>query len=202
MKLLHLSRRANKESILTNGILPSYIKLDAHYECFKNFGLEDRKCVYTWNPDVGQSTEKYVRDMIYCKLFIHPRNEICDREDVRNQKLWDEGKIMDWDDDKHWTDFSKLGKKLFGSDDVYDLYEIDIEETHPLLLDGWFTHGQEKSDWKRGSCHLLDDYYAHDDKTLYISKDIITPDKLKIVESVNARVYANNTLGITHKKIL
>ena len=64
MKLLHLSTKENSDSILKNGLIPSNITLEHHYEAFKRHGMEESKCVYTWDPNKGQSTDKYIRDMM------------------------------------------------------------------------------------------------------------------------------------------
>lgn len=202
MKLLHLSRKANRESIAKNGLLPSYIKLEHHFNAFKNHGLKDRKCVYTWNPSEGESTDKYIRDMIYCKLFIHPRNDMqMHREEVM-RKLFDLGEVEEWEDNKNWVDFSKIGTKLFGESDTYDLYEIDVTEDDSILLDTSFQHAQTSDNDKFASCHMMKEKYEHNDKVLFISKEIISPDKLKIVTSVKTRLYKNDTFGMSYSKNL
>ena len=76
MKLLHLSSIENRDSILKNGLLPSKISLESHLWTFQGSGLVGDKCVYTWDSEKGQSTDKYIRDMIYCKLFIHYQNHL------------------------------------------------------------------------------------------------------------------------------
>lgn len=200
MKLIHFSSRRNRDSILKNGILPSYIKLEPHYKCFKEFGLTDRKCVYMWNPDEGQGMEKYVKDMIYCKLFIHPRNDMADERVSVITKLYNENKLDDWYDDKNWIDFSKLGTKLFGEEDIYDLYEIDFDDNNPLLLDTSLIHSQENSNNIFNSCHLMKDKYEHNDKTIHIGNGIIQPEKIKIIENVRSIIYKNNTIGIRFSK--
>lgn len=200
MKLLHLSRKENRESIFKNGLIPSKISLEHHYESFKEYGLKESKCIYTWDPSMGQSTDKYIRDMIYCKLFIHPRNAMVQhREDVMN-KLWDLDKVNDWEDNKNWVDFTKHGTKLFGKSGSYDLYEIDIDEDDPLLLSSSFVHAQNNDDDKYSSCHMLNEKYAHDDKIMHIIKDIIPVSKLKIVSTVKTRLYKNDTIGMSYSK--
>jgi hypothetical protein len=202
MKLLHLSSIKNRDSILKNGMLPSKISLDDHYELFKDYGLKESKCVYTWDPNKGQSTDKYIRDMIYCKLFIHPRNDLSQKNEDRMNKLWELGKVDCWDDHINWVDFSKLGSKLYGESGVFDIFEVDIDETNSLLLQNPYDwkHGQMRDDSKFSSCHLMNDKYAHDDKVLKISVGTIPPDMFKLVTSVKSRLYKNNRIGVTYSK--
>jgi hypothetical protein len=202
MKLLHISSIKNRDSIIKNGLLPSKISLENHYELFKDYGLKESKCVYTWDPNKGQSTDKYVKDMIYCKHFIHPRNDLAQNNEDTMNKLWELNKVECWDDEKNWLDFSKFGRELYGESDVYDLYEIDIDEKNPLLLQNpidW-VHGQMRDDSKFSSCHLMNDKYAHDDKVLKISGGTIPPEMLKLVTSVKSRLYKNNRIGVTYSK--
>jgi len=189
MKLLHLSSRENRDSILKNGLLPSKITLPNHYQSFRQYGLKTDKCVYTWDSDSGQSTDKYVKDMIYCKLFIHPRN-----------KMYDEyyEKMSENLNEEDGLDFTKFGTKLYGKSDIYDLYEIDIEETNSLLLKNTWVHAQMRDDTKFGTCFMMKEEYEHNDKILYISGDTIPPDMLKIVTSVKSRLYKNDTIWLSY----
>jgi len=204
MRLLHLSSKGNRDSILKNGLLPSKISLDQHKLIFQDNGLIGDKCVYTWDADKGQSTDKYIRDMIYCKLFIHPRNKMSRERDKLNRDLYLEGKIGDneWDDNDIWIDFEKLGTKLYGESSIYDLFEIDIDEEDPLLLQTDWHHGQMKCDDKTSTTFMMNDDYAHDDKVLHIGNSIIPPEKLKLVTSIKSRIYRNDTIGLTYSKNL
>jgi hypothetical protein len=46
----------------------------------------------------------------------------------------------------------------------------------------------------------MDDYYAHDDKEIYISGSSINFNNINIVEEVQVRKYRNNKLGFTFRK--
>jgi len=202
MKLLHLSSIVNRDSILEHGLLPSKISLETHKDVFHSNGLIGDKCVYTWDSDCGQSTDKYVRDMIYCKLFIHPRNKICDENEILNKSLYQEGKISHWEDSDNWFDFETIGTKLYGSSDIYDLYEIDIDEKDDLLLQNKWVHGQAsyEEDGCNSTTYMMNNKYGHDDKILYIANDIIIPVKLKLVTSVKTRLYKNDTFDLSYSK--
>lgn len=197
MKLLHLSAIENRESILKNGLLPSKISLEPHLEGFKNNGLVGDKCVYTWDSEQGQSTDKYIRDMIYCKLFIHPRNAWGEEyynnyEKINGISMYDVKEL----------DYRQFGTKLYGKTDTYDLFEIDIDPSNPLLLQTSFIHAQIREDSPYNSCVLLNEKYAHEDKVLRISGGTIPPDMLKLVTSVKTRLYKNDTIGIGYSKNL
>jgi hypothetical protein len=197
MKLLHLSHRENRDNILSNGIIPSYIKLDAHFEAFSYGGLKSRECVYMWDSEKGQSTDKYIRDMIYCKLFIHPRNDLGDAHYKNLESLG----IMDYQcTDEQKLDYRSFGTKLFGDGGVFDLYEITIDENNEILLPREYVHGQTKDESPYASCYLLNEKYAHEDKILRISGSTITPDMFKIVDSIKARTYKDDTIGISYSK--
>jgi hypothetical protein len=202
MKLLHLSSIANRDSILKHGLLPSHISLDAHRDVFQANGLIGDKCVYTWDSERGQSTDKYIRDMIYCKLFIHPRNDLVTKREEIMYKLDELGKIDCWDDKKNWIDFSKFGTKLYGTSGVYDIYEIDIDEKNPLLLQDHWIHEQMSEKSISSTVHLMNDKYAHNDKVLHISGDTIPPEMLRLVTSVKSRIYKDNRIGISYSKNL
>jgi len=187
MKLLHLSSIGNRGSILNNGLIPSIVKSESHLDVFKRSGLDGNKCVYTWDSDRGQSTDKYIRDMIYCKLFIHPRNDLFDKHYEKHEED---------------LDFKQFGTKLYGKTDVYDLFEISINPSNKLLLQNYWVHGQLREDNPHSTCHLLNDKYAHDDKVLYISGDTIPPNMFKLVTSVKTRLYKNDTIGVSYSKNL
>jgi len=188
MKLLHLSSIINRDSILKTGLLPSKVSLEEHLYTFQASGLVGDKCVYTWDSDRGQSTDKYIRDMIYCKLFIHPRNRMGFEADKYNA-------------DKGRLDYRKFGTKLYGNSDTYDLFEIEVDdENQDLFLKEWWMHSQTKDDSPYSSCHMLKEKYAHDDKVLRISGNTIPPDRLKIITSVKTRLYKNDTIGVSYSK--
>lgn len=200
MKLLHLSAIENRDSILKNGLLPSKIKLDIHRDVFQGSGLVGDKCVYTWDSEHGQSTDKYVRDMIYCKLFIHPRNDSGIEYYNNFEKIHGIRESDIKDEDR--LDYRQFGTKLYGKSNIYDLFEIDVEEDNPLFLKNWWIHGQTKDDSPYSSCFMLNEKYAHEDKVLRISGHTIPPNMLKMVTSVKTRIYKNDTIGIGYTKNL
>ena len=178
MEYLHLTSKKNIKSILTNGILPSYIKLEDHWDVFNSLGLKKRKCIYTWSGETFNNT-KFIKDMIYTKFFIHPRNNLYN--------------IVEHDDA---IDFRKFGNKIYGNDETFYLLKIHT-------LDDWlgeFTHSQEPNSNRFSTTSCMDDKYAHDDKILGISSELINPINFKIIEQINVRTYKNNTLGFSFSK--
>lgn len=198
MKLLHLSAIGNRDSILANGILPSKISLESHLWAFQDAGLNGDECVYTWDSEQGQSTDKYIRDMIYCKLFIHPRNNFGLEH---YEKLKEQG-IHSFNTNEQKLDYRQFGTQLYGDVSVFDLYEIEIEEDNEMLLRREFIHGQLRDESPYDSCHMLNEKYSHNDKVLRISGSTIPPDMLKLVTSIKTRKYKDDTIGISYSKFI
>lgn len=177
MDYLHLARKENIDSISTHGIVPSYVKLEHHWETFNRYGLENRKCVYVWNGETFNNT-KFIKDMIYTKFFIHPRNDVYD--------------VID-----HEVDFRNVGKKIFGTDEIFFLLRIHSFDDKF----GEWTHVQEPDGDRYGTTVNMSDKYAHDDKRISISDSIIKPNQFDIVEKINVRTYNENQLGFSFLKI-
>ena len=77
INLLHLSETKNRNSILTNGLLPTKVKNLDHLGYFTRHGIiSGDKAIYTWLD--SEKNEKFIRDMVYCKVWIHPRNDLID----------------------------------------------------------------------------------------------------------------------------
>ena len=199
MKLLHLTPKKHYNSIMKNGLLPSKVKLESHVEAFQDAGLEGDKCVYLWEPDKSCCTNKVIEDFIYCKHFIHPRNQMFDDRMKLNDELWDKGLIEDWDDFDKYIDFTKLGSKLYGDEEDFVLFEIDSKYID--LLDSEYYHTQGPDDGKTSTTNIMNPKYAHDDKVLQISKDKIDSKHLKLIAEVSTRIYKNDTIGTTYKKL-
>jgi hypothetical protein len=174
-EFLHLTHISNINSILKYGILPSHIDNNSHWRTFQKHGLKQRKCVYTWNGENYNNT-KYVKDMIYCKFFIHPRNKF-------------------YNYTNEYLNFYDYGNKIFGEDCSFLLLKIN----HNDWLGDW-THCQYSGDEKYNTTTIMNDKYAHEDKKIYVSKEKITT--FKIIEKINVRIYKNNTLGFSFSKII
>lgn len=179
MDYLHLTHKKNLNSILKYGLVPSYIKNNDHWDTFKKYSLKERKCVYTWDGETFNNT-KFIKDMIYTKFFIHPRNEMF----VEKEK---NGKYIN---------FKNFGNKIFGEDSFFYLIKIFNYEDYF----GDFQHTQSPSDDEYSTCTIMDDKYAHDDKRIHISSKKINSQDFDIVEKINVRVYKNNELGFTFRK--
>lgn len=144
MKLIHISETFNRKSIQKHGLLPSEVKLPHHLSFFKEEGLctEDGKALYTWQSCDKDS--KFIKDMVFCKAYIHPRNDMA-----------------------YSTDFSKLVDKFLGPHNhmTYDVYEIDVPDQETDLY-----HVQEPSGSIYNSCYDMPIEFAHNDKWLHIYK--------------------------------
>lgn len=181
MKLLHLTPKKHLNNIQKHGLIPQKVKLEHHLETFQKDGLKNDKCIYLWDPNENISTYKIIEDFIYCKNFIHPRNDIIS--------------LME----NNWTniDFSKLGKKLFGDDENYILMEIKQYNILPYT----YYHYQNSGGDKYESCLQMDTKYEHSDKPLKIATNNINWKYIKPIAEISSRIYKNNTIGITYKTI-
>jgi len=172
--LLHLTNIQNINSILKYGILPTYVDLDHHWETFKNHNLSKRKCIYTWDGETYKNS-KFIKDMIYCKLFIHPRNRFYSYTD-------------------NSLNFYDYGQKIIGKDSSFLLLKINSDN----WFGNWY-HIQEPGGENSCTTVIMDEKYSHDDKELYIFKEKII--EFEIIEKINVRVYKNNTLGFSFSKV-
>jgi hypothetical protein len=179
MDYLHLTHKKNLNSILKYGLLTSYVKNDDHWDIFKKYNLKKRKCIYMWDGETFNNT-KFIKDMIYTKFFIHPRNEI----------------FVEKEKDGKYIDFNNFGNKIFGEDSLFYLIKIFNFEDYF----GDFQHMQSPSDDKYSTCTIMDDKYAHDDKRVHISDRKINPQSFDIIEEINTRIYKNKELGFTFRK--
>ena len=193
MKLLHLSDRSNRNSILSHGILRSSVKNSTHLDAFNSSGLIGDQVVYTWSPDYGQSTTKYIKDMIYCKQFIHPRNDMFDKRHKTLIANYSLGVNINWEDDNNWIDFSKIGNTILGGDRFYDLYEIQIDDDDFFMQ---FIHTQHSDPNRFSTTFAMDDKYGHNDKSIFILDQDIQPANIKIVSEISSKIF-NNTIHIT-----
>ena len=190
MKLLHLTNKANLPSIIMNGLLPTHIELDHHWDVFQKY-LTQRSCIYLWDAETYNNA-KFVRDMIYTKMFIHPRNKALTMREIELEKQG-----LDIYDEELYPDFKKIGTGLVGDSSTYSLLEVDIDETR---VEGSWQHIQEPHDDKYGTTVVMDDQYAHNNKEIYISGNTISFNNIKIVEEVLVRKYKNSKLGFTFRK--
>ena len=177
MKLLHLTPTKHVESIMAFGIKPTWVKNQAHFDAFSRIeGRDINYASYFWNPDTTlSSVDKIIRDFIYCKYFIHPRNEIFDENE--------------------YIDFSKMGDDLIGNSERFTLLEINASEDIGLM-DTEFYHTQSSGDNKWSTTCMLNDRYAHDDKVLHIGLKTIKPEVIKIKQEFNPILFKDNTIGL------
>jgi hypothetical protein len=149
--------------------------MDHHWDEFHGDGLKERKCIYTWEGE-HYNNAKYIRDMIYTKMYIHPRNKM-------------------YDGIEHGLNFKKFGDHVYGTDETYYLLKISGIESP---FSPWL-HMQEPDDTENMSTTtIMNDKYAHRDKILHIFPNVILPENFEVVEKINVRVYQTNQLGFSH----
>jgi len=152
MKAIHISPIYNRESITTHGIIPTKVTNPAHLESFKELNLctKDGKAIYAWQDSIDN--EKFIKDMVFCKVWIHSRNDIYSEENS-------------WRND--YFDFRKVfNKNLCGYDSMtYDVYAIEIPD---IGFD--YFHVQIPSDDIFGTLWNMPEEYAHEHKRLIVFK--------------------------------
>jgi len=165
--------------------------MPVHWDQFKESGLTERKCIYLWDADT-YNNGKYLMDLVYTKMFIHPRNAIFEN---RHKEII-ENNPDDWDNDDLYIDFKKVGNKLTDSSGKYVVFEIDSDDIDSI---GYWNHLQEPGGTNAGTTCIMDDKYAHSDKKLHITGNSIAVSNLKIVEEFDVRIYKNEKLGFSFK---
>lgn len=158
---LHVSECYNHESILKNGICPKSITLWHHEQTFREDGLleenENKMAYYFVDSD---QNERFIKDTIYGKVFITPRNKLVNGE--MNQAF----------------DYSKYeGKNLYKHDcmifNIYLLKSINEAKKNYRPF-----HWQKPGEHIYNSLYRMDERYSHDDKILAFSKTPETNIKL------------------------
>jgi len=168
---IHISEIYNRKSIEKNGLLPSKIKLPQHLSFFKkkNLCTKDGNMIYTWGD--CNDNEKFIRDMIYIKVFGHARNDM-------------------YDDGPSYINFEKLGSiPIYKYDQM--IFDVHLIKTNEKVFFGGI-HYQSSSKNIYNTLHMMDDCYAHDNKKLYVSK---TPLKTKVIGKAYY-YYDNNKINI------
>jgi hypothetical protein len=143
MNLLHLSEIYNRRSIESNGLRPSKIRLEEHLKSFQEDKIiSGNEALYTWEDSLYN--EKFITDMIYCKVWIHPRDAFISDDPV---------------DLRYVTD-----KPLYKhSQMLFDVYKAEVPEK-----DCDYFHLQVPSEDVYNTTFRLDDKFAHDNKRLHI----------------------------------
>lgn len=161
----HLTELKNLRSILTAGLVGQRPKLDHHLERFQDGGLEGEKVVYSW----GQTwaTAKYACDMIYCKQWINPRNDLITKPGER-------------------YNFSKAPDFKF-KNKRYVLLKIDTKDDESSIF-GSYTHSQYPSDDPFDSLYQMESRFAHDAKPLVMFKEKVKPEYIIPIELYDSEV--------------
>ena len=157
MKVVHVSPTHNRESIMTRGLIPTEIKLKHHLESFRESDLctKDGKILYTWQDSIYY--EKFIKDTIFCKVWLHPRND-----------MFIEG-------DEDYVDYRTVFNKYLRD---YDTMTYDVYIAEAPDQDSYTLHEQTPSeDIYTTSWHMPEEY-THDDKRLVLFKVPVTDFKI------------------------
>lgn len=159
MEIIHVSPFINHESIILNGLQPSIISLEQHLKVFhKDKTIKGEKAVYGWFS--CDKNDKFIRDMVFCKVWINPRNRLADIDQS----------IEYYDDNGEYNFEPYIKKNLYHTDSmIFNVYKFDIEkERHTEYF-----HTQVDNENKGNTCFGLPDKYSHDDKKLYVVDEIV-----------------------------
>ena len=179
---IRISPTYNRKSILKLGLIPYSISLSHHLKSFLKNDLctKDGKCIYTWKHETIKNSTRFVKDMVYCIHYIHPRNKIVDRDEKYLHKITglnNECNLVLWETDSYYKFNQVENSSLTEQVMIYDIYSTSI----PKDLDEKNTdyHEQSKSDNLNYSTYGMHKEYAHTDKPLCIFKETIKD--LKII---------------------
>lgn len=165
MKVFHLTRYANLESIQKYGILPKIPQNLDHYELFKSYkwGNDNNEIIYLWRDD--GNLDKYIQDLIYAKYYIHPRIE-----------YWQKN------GENHCYEFSKkYTNALFGLEqDQFVLLKIENSFIYEI------EHWQENSEDELNTSYYIDFKYTHRRKPVIIHPYPIY--SFEIIQYYNVRI--------------
>lgn len=148
MNVYHVSPVYNQKSIFQNGLVPTSIKLPQHKRRFEQRGLLDKNNngLYVWED--SPKNDKFIVDMVYCIVWIQPRNDLIDVEN------------------DHFPDFRKVtNKPLYPYSQMeFDVYSFEVKKKSF----NEFLHTQEPDDDINSSLYNMDEKYAHDDKKMVV----------------------------------
>jgi len=175
MKVIHISPVYNRDSIKANGIIPTKVRHLDHLAYFveRDICTKDGKAIYTWQDSIDN--EKFIRDMIFCKVWIHPRNNMYNLYD---QEYIDFRKVFD----RNLCNYNYM---------LYDVYVIETPDSNSCDY-----HIQLPSDNIFSTLWNMPGEYAHDHKRLFIFKNPLK--SIKIIGQ--AQYYFDNNKY--HIKIL
>lgn len=169
----HVSECYNHNSIMRFGILPKSITLRHHEERFRDDGLlEEHENKIAYFIQDSDKNEKFIKDTIYGKVFITPRNKLAYNDIDYHQYV---GKNL-----------YKFNSMIFNIYLVYNISEAK-ENYRPL-------HWQIPGEHKWNSLYKMDERYAHDDKTLAFSK--IPEMNIKLVQQAKFEFTKRRTVEI------
>jgi len=182
IEIVHVAPRFCRESILRHGLKPSKVLLEHHLKVFhedKIIKKNNNKILYGWVSN--NKNDKFIKDMIFCKTYITPRNKIANM--IKNEN--------------RLNNYKKLCKKnLYFTDNmIFDVYRFNVN-TH-LIQNYIHLQFGDDNDIHNTLCGMPTEF-EHDDKPLFITKYGIPSDEINVVGSANW--YFKN--GKNHIKII
>jgi len=155
------------------GILPKSITLRHHEERFRQDGLlEEHENKMAYFIQDSDKNEKFIKDTIYGKVFITPRNKLAhDDIDYRTYER---------------KNLYKHNSMIFNIYLVYNIVEAK-ENYRPY-------HWQIPGEHCWNSLWQMDERYAHDDKILGLSKTPVM--NIKLVQQAKFEFTKQRTVDI------
>jgi len=156
IRAIHISPIFNRQSIAEKGLIPMPVELPHHLKSFKEDDVctEDGKALYSW-MDCNQN-EKFIRDMIFCHIYIEPRNALFDEY----EKEYPDETI----------DFRRFVNTNMAPWDymTYDVYKIEATQWPKKT----YFHVQSNDDNIYATTYDMPDEYSHEDKVLCIFNNL------------------------------
>ena len=186
MKYIHISEKYNRNSILKNGLLASKVLLLDHLKDFKYNGYlseDEDEILYAWLS--SEKDNKFIKDMIYCKIWITPRNKMLINIENNSNNVFGNFDFKNKTNIFYWTPYLNM---------IYDVYEIQNLNILNKDNETKIFHVQEPNDEYYDSLYEMDNKYAHDDKELCFSKSRELD--FKIIKNAYLNINKNGKINI------
>jgi len=163
--LIHVAPADALPSIMRDGLVPQVPRLVHHRRAFKGFRLP-RRVLYCWPARPEFKTSKYVRDSVYCKVWVWRGNAILDRAapSYLNRLCGKAGA------------FQRRSPIIV--DKAYVVLRFSVSKgwaAHP----GYFFHDQTREGMSWPCWQDLDERYSHKDHPIVLVTETIPPERLR-----------------------
>lgn len=175
MSWIHVTPAKNIRSIMTEGLVPQENFMD-HSFWARGISAED-DLSYFWSSYQRRAVDRFVPDMVYCKLFLDPRNEYIGETEELNKYYRRLEKVHDLED----RIFARGRRQRYYVLEAREIGEREASHdrsvAHHVQIPG-----------QGGSMEYLRDDFAHEDKVLGVTDEVVPPEDLRVVDVVDVDV--------------